>query len=1364
METEATISLKCIICDKEIDNEKKPKTFNDQTWATVKNAAASRKRMKSDKYREATSRIAGGVTGQDRGYHSSCYRVYTAVKRTRTETEETEQQTHESVNKKSRTETRRVSLLPKSDEQGLLKGKCIFCGKARKKKKNSEEPRLRISTLDGCQTLADRAKFSRNERIKSLVRTGVDLIAKEAEYHKSCRAAFYLETDNRCSETSKEKSSTHCHRQAFSSLCAHIENEVIGQKRPHLTSSLLEYYKLEYTSNGGNVLDVEEYRVQNLQRKVCDHFGTRITVKTADVRRGNFIYSSTLTEEEARATLNARKQEEDDKLKWAALHLRSLITAMPKSKTPNPTTVQNLKDSAPTIPEQLDKFFRSLLGGAKAPDFTANSKNADFERKVTSMASDAIYNVAHGTVKPWKQTAMGLGLSSLTGSKLSLQILNRAGHSISYHETKGLETEFAYSVESDERDTPDGIRLVPNRATASVWDNNDANIETLDGKQTLHATVGHTYQNDEDSDGDDQRTVNFRADKNRRRFVGSQRDIPPFRQSLKTANFASISSEEPVSGANCTGVKPKNIMGKVLDLYWLTKVKEGNTPLHAGFMSQFVKDHLPMQKICYMDPISRSPTNNDVVRETMVRTLNVAAETGQEYAVVTYDLAVALKAYSIQQIERPIFDKLLIMLGNFHIELAFYGAVGTMIAESGMEFILTEAEILAEGSVVGFIKGKFYNRCTRIHEIVATVLESKLYERFLRDVPEDEYDAIATTMNSIPDEPSEVEAFLSNDEVNKHLQSYENFFHSVMDGNLGPTAQFWAIYIYLINRLHREVQCCVKTNDVRGYLDAFPSMLAVFFGLNRPNYARWGTLFMQKLRNADERFIEVLEKGAFSIRRTQKHFSRSAVDLSLEQTVNRDAASSLRGIVAFRNSEYAMRRWHLTMTQRAMAVTELRTFAGLDVGETAATQCRPSRIRKDQHHMRVLSAKIDEYCNPFADNVPNSLVNLASGQAASATTEAYLLNSMQRGEDAMMKFQEEWEQNSSRFLKPIKRVKVQNFAAENVKRRQPKKKNATEKAESLRDMFIRMMVVAAEKTAFNLKAVLCYPITSYPLSLAHSDGGNLKTDKSALMGKLELSQTEPTVTLPEVYSNVYDGGLLIHSTLSQMNAGTSYSSIARTILSVVCSGKGSEEVHVCLDKYVENSIKDSERQLRGAVNTAYSITGPDQKIRQSGQKLLANSSFKNELGKFLLHEWGKNHYMNMMNGKTVIISYGGDCLQYSPDHSTQQITQSRPVHLQGDHEEADTLIAFHIANITSSTIIVRASDTDVLVILIGLLGKQRREARPQIIFDCGSGNNRRYINVNNVADVLEEKNEGLAQALPGYHAFTGCDFTSAFYR
>ena len=73
----------------------------------------------------------------------------------------------------------------------------------------------------------------------------------------------------------------------------------------------------------------------------------------------------------------------------------------------------------------------------------------------------------------------------------------------------------------------------------------------------------------------------------------------------------------------------------------------------------------------------------------------------------------------------------------------------------------------------------------------------------------------------------------------------------------------------------------------------------MYFALNRPNYARWGTIFLQKLKSSHPKLRELLENGAFLIRRTKKNYSRSAVDLSLEPTVNRDSASRMKGIVSF---------------------------------------------------------------------------------------------------------------------------------------------------------------------------------------------------------------------------------------------------------------------------------------------------------------------------------------------------------------------------------------------------------------------------------------------------------------------------------
>ena len=76
----------------------------------------------------------------------------------------------------------------------------------------------------------------------------------------------------------------------------------------------------------------------------------------------------------------------------------------------------------------------------------------------------------------------------------------------------------------------------------------------------------------------------------------------------------------------------------------------------------------------------------------------------------------------------------------------------------------------------------------------------------------------------------------------------------------------------MVNRVHRSLLHAVRTSDVNGYINILPIMIDIFFGLNRPNYARWGVLFLKKLQMANPRILEVLQAGAFSVRRTGKVF------------------------------------------------------------------------------------------------------------------------------------------------------------------------------------------------------------------------------------------------------------------------------------------------------------------------------------------------------------------------------------------------------------------------------------------------------------------------------------------------------------
>ena len=83
---------------------------------------------------------------------------------------------------------------------------------------------------------------------------------------------------------------------------------------------------------------------------------------------------------------------------------------------------------------------------------------------------------------------------------------------------------------------------------------------------------------------------------------------------------------------------------------------------------------------------------------------------------------------TIQAAESPEFDNVFVALGSFHIELAFFSALGKIVKESGATHFLGELEILKSGSLNGFIKGKSYNRCKRIHEYLSLSMESLHFE------------------------------------------------------------------------------------------------------------------------------------------------------------------------------------------------------------------------------------------------------------------------------------------------------------------------------------------------------------------------------------------------------------------------------------------------------------------------------------------------------------------------------------------------------------------------------------------------------------------------------------------------------------
>ncbi len=86
------------------------------------------------------------------------------------------------------------------------------------------------------------------------------------------------------------------------------------------------------------------------------------------------------------------------------------------------------------------------------------------------------------------------------------------------------------------------------------------------------------------------------------------------------------------------------------------------------------------------------------------------------------DIAAGKPAVQMQVEERPLYGNVFICFGAFHITLAYFAGIGFVLAESGGTEIIVETEVLASGSLNGFLAGKHYNRCKRLNPLLANVM------------------------------------------------------------------------------------------------------------------------------------------------------------------------------------------------------------------------------------------------------------------------------------------------------------------------------------------------------------------------------------------------------------------------------------------------------------------------------------------------------------------------------------------------------------------------------------------------------------------------------------------------------------------
>ena len=182
-----------------------------------------------------------------------------------------------------------------------------------------------------------------------------------------------------------------------------------------------------------------------------------------------------------------------------------------------------------------------------------------------------------------------------------------------------------------------------------------------------------------------------------------------------------------------------------------------------------------------------------------------------------------------------------------------------------------------------------------------------------------------------------------------------------------------------------------------------------------------------------------------------------------------------------------------------------------------------------------------------------------------------------------------------------------------------------------------------------------------------------------------------------------------------------------------------------------------ERQRRGTSEKLI-IKGENTKRPKDWKAFLANDANKKQLTELLVAEWSKDSYAAKLKGRQVIaICDGKATLLTSQDGESTETSDISS--LQSSQEESDTRMVLYCKYAGSKGYRyckVRSPDTDTFFIL---LHHASSLTSITILFDTGTGNNRRLLNMTELA---KASTPAYCTSLMVIHAYSGCDTTSAF--
>ena len=1248
---------------------------------------------------------------------------------------------------------KRPKRAPSTSGARVYIAECIFCGKDRRMKGTSTRERLvQVSQLKVDDKLRECAIAKQDDKMIGL--TSRDIVAAEAHYHRSCYREYTRPV--KLSETNQQESPSpyaEVQTRAFNELLNYIRDDVIPNKNIIPLAKLSSRME-DVIRNGG--LDITASTKKNIRRRLQNELGEEVQFVTDDngkllVVPGNItVADMVLANQRLQRELNVLRKSSaiDDIIDQAAIHVRTSIkndfVGPSWPYHPNDINTDHIE-----LPSLVERLVRGVITGQSE---NLNMSNR-MQLSVQSICQDIIYATTRGHQKPSKHILLPYAVKTLTGNVELIQMLNRLGHGISYHQLEEIETALCLQKLAAGSQSPVlPAALQPTVFTNVAWDNIDRLEETLTGEGTSHRVNGIAVQ-----------AVVYGphlpkpalppVEKTRQRTITVEpTELEPYIAGKRLGPHplpATASSEDCLSAST----------SKMKNLLWVIErqINKENQTIASwtGFNIQCRGDVETKKDIlCYLPTINSPATQMNTILEIVKKTEDIRVELQLPTIVLVADQAVYAKVAEVVWRYKEMYHNIVIRMGDFHTVCHALAVLGKRFQDAGLRDLCIEAGIVAQGSVNSVMEGRMYNRAVRVHKIVYEALMRLLWNQFVEHVMEGHRALLKTLLEQVQVlelDQKNITQILQQPDFIQLTEMWKEFLDYLRTSH-GNMAKFWMSYVDFVEDILLGLLHASREGDWELHLHAIQALIPWSFAYDRVNYARYLSAYFAEMAALPYTHPDVHEEfknGHFSVQMSDVNpFGGLPLDQALEMTVNRDTQTP-GGTTKFSLQARAVQRHYITAEYRSAFLGQLRSMVSLNNENCYHKDFTPARVQKDEASVSAVVSVIDSWVNPFSE--AQDIVSLSTAKAATPEVSTDLIKAREIGERNYKMFAEERLHQalpSTEFHATIKMNKLKTFSHLAQQKSVKLKNGQALMLKADRSLFGRIIVIA-ESRDLQMQDILSYPLGPIPWALATHDGLMRKTNKAALANTLKRNAAL-VEDIPSNSATVIDGMSLVHK---MSGSPTTFGDVAEAIFMMALRQSSlCQRIDVVFDKYNQLSVKNLERQLRGEEHgRRLQNIAPSQLVRQ-WRAFLSQTSNKANLIEFLVRMWRQEQYRCKLGNKLMYVTVGDECFVITKDGS-EEVED-----LKSTQEEADGRLLLHTAHAAKNgyrVVVICAEDTDVFVLSLAFSSV----IGCQILLRSGTKNR---TNITDIQAIASNLGEQICRGLIGMHAFTGCDSVSAF--